>query len=758
MAKIPIAVKEHNCVYTSYATMLQLIHKAWSKYFDQTFSNSITDWERQYVKNIPNIRCPTPLLEAHHLRQVLATANAHATAGPDNWYTADLRELPDPALQQLAEIFNRVEKLGSFPSSMLRSWTSMIPKSPEPQPPTSLRPIAVLSALYRLYASARQATLSSWFAEVCPEEILSYLPGRSTTDAALYISTRVETIRQNREKGSFEELHILSLDASKAFPSVDRRQLWSVLQAAGLPVWLSQLIEGAYEQATTRFRVEGKYVHTEEHTLKAGINQGCPLSTMAFNAVQIPLVQLVAQHHPNARLVIYADDISIITTTKEELECTLKTVITYLDSVHVTLNKKKTQYWHIANEINRILVDEEVITARSTIKILGHTFREELATAAPAARQQTEIMKNELQTLATIPLACASRQMATMCILTPRWHYSSWHYLQNWKQEAQVRAKLVAAFFPDLAAGPRSAPMAILLFTRMHRCDPFAAKFWCLFKMLAKHNIDIIDSIQIAFEQQTVPLTPMAAFADMLMQMGGWLAGALYMDGVNPPLPITQPYEITEYDKWSHEWRVRRSVRLRLGYIRRLVDHRREFRPLLHMNVDYAKTLSWYRALEQGRTRSLLRIIMTGGMHTGDRAQRHRLEDPLRALCKKYPDTEEHRFWTCEHFGDERAPILHLRPTHPTTAITGIYTKGDHTAVDDVLKVQQFMVLVASRHADHHRARHDADHSEAQEDKEVTQGRVDPDMPTSTLPPTALQGAGTVFWGVVGLLGFKGQC
>ena len=263
LAKIPIAVKEHDRVYTSYATMLQLIYKAWSKYFDQTFSNSITDWERQYVKNIPRIRCSTPLLEAHHLRQVLTKANDHATAGPDHWYTADLRELPDPALQQLAEIFNRIEKMGSFPSSMLRSWTSMIPKSPEPQSPTSLRPIAVLSALYRLYASARQSTLSAWFAEVCPEEILSYLPGRSTTDAALYISTRVETVRQRREEGSFEELHILSLDASKAFPSVDRRQLWSVLQAAGAPAWLPQLIEGAYKQATTRFRVEGKYVHTE---------------------------------------------------------------------------------------------------------------------------------------------------------------------------------------------------------------------------------------------------------------------------------------------------------------------------------------------------------------------------------------------------------------------------------------------------------------------------------------------------------------
>ena len=445
--------------------------------------------------------------------------------------------------------------------------------------------------------------------------------------------------------------------------------------------------------------------------------------------------------------MIYADDISIITTTKEELECTLKTVITYLDSVHVTLNKQKTQYWHIANETNRILVDEEVITARSTITILGHTFRDQLATAAPIARQQTEVMKNELQILATIPLACESRQMATMAILTPRWHYSSWHYLQNWKQEAQARAKLIAAYFPDLAAGPRSAPMAILLFTRMHRCDPFAAKFWCLFKMLAKHNIDIIDSIQIAFEQQTVPLTPMAAFADMLRQMGGRLVGALYMDGVNPPLPITQPYEVTDYDRWSHEWR----VRLRLGYIRRLVDHRREFRPLLHMNVDYAKTLAWYRALGQGRTRSLLRIIMTGGMHTGDRAQRHRSEDPLCVFCRKNPDTEEHRFWHCEYFRDARASVVDLRPKNATTAITGIYIKGDDTTADDVLKVQKFMVLVASTHADYHRAQRDAEPEAGHNDKETPFGGVDPDMPTTTLS-TALKGGGKVFWGVVGLL------
>ena len=358
--------------------------------------------------------------------------------------------------------------------------------------------------------------------------------------------------------------------------------------------------------------------------------------------------------------------------------------------LHVKLNKQKTQYWHIASGCNKIQVGEEVIVAKDSITILGHTFRTDLSSAAPIAKQQSELMKAELNTLAALPLKAEHKQMAAMGILTPRWHYSSWHYMFDWRQESKVRAGLVKAFFPEIATGPRSAPMAMLLFTRMHRCDPFAAKFWSLWRMLLKHDIDVIDAIQVAYDEQLIPLTPMATFADMVRQMGGRIVGALYLDAVNPPLPLTQPYHEQDYDRWSHEWR----VRLRLGYMRRLTDHRREFRPLLHLNVDYAKTLAWYRALEPGKTKATLRVIMTGGVLTGDRAARHKGQVGDCLLCGAPEDNEIHRYWQCPAVAEQRKKVQHLRPAHPTTEITGVYTQGDTATAMEVMEVQKFMVLV----------------------------------------------------------------
>ena len=262
-AKIPITVKYEGRIYKDYPTMLSIVHHAWSEYFQQKHDDNIDDWADKYLKKVKPVHCPLPRLHAEDLQAILSSANAHATAGPDNWYTSDIKQLPERALQQLACIFNRCETQGYFPTSMLRSWTCMIPKSMEAQAPTSLRPIAVLSALYRLYASARQASLSGWFSEVCPEEILSYLPKRSTAQAAIKISMQVEEVREKRQRGAREELHMASLDASKAFPSVNRSQLWRVLERANFgESWNEQgcrlLSQPSLNEATIRPRPDSR--------------------------------------------------------------------------------------------------------------------------------------------------------------------------------------------------------------------------------------------------------------------------------------------------------------------------------------------------------------------------------------------------------------------------------------------------------------------------------------------------------------------
>ena len=212
---------------------------------------------------------------------------------------------------------------------MTVSWRGFIAKSREPQPPLALRPIAVLSATYRLYATTRQRTITPWFAKHMPECVYSYLPQRDARDAGLAIATEIESAKLNIARGEKVGVYIASLDASKAFPSVDRLQLWMTLGALGMPQWVINTIEHAYQHGCTDHRLDGKYVSGRPHQLLRGIFQGCPVSTTAFVSVQLPLIRLLRQRHPSVKPIVYADDLTLIALEQAEPEAAVATTLAY---------------------------------------------------------------------------------------------------------------------------------------------------------------------------------------------------------------------------------------------------------------------------------------------------------------------------------------------------------------------------------------------------------------------------------------------
>eukprot|EP00971_Amphidinium_carterae_P272328 5404510-Amphidinium_carterae.1 len=112
--------------------------------------------------------------------------------GPDSWRVAELRALPLVAWTELATILNEAESTGSWPTSLLDGVTTLIPKDAAAQLPLKLRPISVLSCIYRCWASHRVQDLSEWLQEVMPVHFQAYLKGRSAKTAAARLALLME--------------------------------------------------------------------------------------------------------------------------------------------------------------------------------------------------------------------------------------------------------------------------------------------------------------------------------------------------------------------------------------------------------------------------------------------------------------------------------------------------------------------------------------------------------------------------------------
>ena len=88
------------------------------------------------------------------LKRALGNMRAGSSCGVDGWRVVELQRLPAPLLARLAVFFNMVEATGAWPQALQKALVSFIPK-PEGHTAKDMRPITVMSAVYRLWAAAR---------------------------------------------------------------------------------------------------------------------------------------------------------------------------------------------------------------------------------------------------------------------------------------------------------------------------------------------------------------------------------------------------------------------------------------------------------------------------------------------------------------------------------------------------------------------------------------------------------------------------
>ena len=89
-------------------------------------------------------------------------------------------------------------------------------------------------------------------------------------------------VRQISEKsrGQQQPVHIAFIDLTKAFDLIDRASLFLVLEKAGCPPSLLQLIKSFHDGMKGRIQFEGDI--SDQFPIKRGVKQGCVLAPTLF--------------------------------------------------------------------------------------------------------------------------------------------------------------------------------------------------------------------------------------------------------------------------------------------------------------------------------------------------------------------------------------------------------------------------------------------------------------------------------------------
>lgn len=254
----------------------------------------------------------------------------------------------------LHKLFNKMFLSCIIPEQWRKAILKPIPKNStiDVRIPVQYRGIALLSTVYKLYASVLNNRLTSFLESenIYAEEQNGFRKKRSCLDHIFSLSTILKN-RHMQKKSTY----VAYLDAEKAFDRVDRTLFMYKLLMCGVNGQLYNNIKCIYNQ--TSYCINVNEMLTSWFDTECGVRQGDTLSPTLFGIFINDIVKEVNAlnvgidlDNEQISILLYADDIALISDTSEGLQQMLTVVDAWSKKWRVKFNAKKSNIVHYRNK------------------------------------------------------------------------------------------------------------------------------------------------------------------------------------------------------------------------------------------------------------------------------------------------------------------------------------------------------------------------------------------------------------------------
>ncbi|KAJ3474388.1 hypothetical protein NLI96_g12485 [Meripilus lineatus] len=215
------------------------------------------------------------------------------------------------------ELTNACLRLGYHPQhwKTFSTITLRKPHKPDYTIPKAYRPIALEDTLGKVMESIMARRLSALAEQynLLPPNHFGGRPGRTTTDAVLYLTQRIKDAWRTRGVAS-----VLFLDISQAFPSVSHERLIHNLRKRQVPNTIINWVQSFLKDRKTRLHFDD-FV-SELLTASTGVPQGSPISPILYIFYSADLLEITDPKEKDRFTSGYIDDtaLAVISPSIEE--------------------------------------------------------------------------------------------------------------------------------------------------------------------------------------------------------------------------------------------------------------------------------------------------------------------------------------------------------------------------------------------------------------------------------------------------------
>eukprot|EP00438_Fugacium_kawagutii_P034778 Skav236242 [mRNA] locus=scaffold829:291628:296460:- [translate_table: standard] len=317
------------------------LHTFWSRFWNRDLPDEPMSAEfSSYLEQTPQLPALDRVVDdPEHWRKAIMDTKSTSARGLDGWFVDELKQLPAAAYAQLASLFTRATGNG-FSHDDMTIITLPIGKTESPTGPSQVRPISLLSMLYRVWAKVTTRQLLRHLAGTLPAAIVGYIPGRCLLTRMLSQQHVIEKAIL-RDSDSPPWLGV-TLDIVKCFNAIHRRAAAQAMLKLGIPPFWVWFWYRSVSCSTRYWKVDNQLFYGQGTT--TGAAEGDSWSILA--CIGLSYVWCYHMDMLNTSCLIFADNWSWKTQALASHRQALQFTDHFTGSVKLTIDWDKTWQWH----------------------------------------------------------------------------------------------------------------------------------------------------------------------------------------------------------------------------------------------------------------------------------------------------------------------------------------------------------------------------------------------------------------------------
>ena len=348
-----VLTSDPEVVLNSWKNDFQQLYNPDIENFDQSFTARIehekTRLEKEINNEVSHLNVPISVFE---VQKAIRLCKNNKAPGVDHIPNEVIKH---PNIEKLLHrIFCYCFQNGIVPKLWLRSLIKPIPKGADKNPflPLSYRGISLISCIGKVYSSILNSRLSVYLEEnnILVDEQNGFRKSRSCEDHAFVLSSIIDY-----RKSSGHSTYAAFIDLSKAFDCINRTLLSYKLLTNKINGQFYHAVLALYKETESCVQVNN--MTTEWFGTLQGVRQGDNLSPTLFNiflndlAREIKDMGLgVSLDDINIPILLYADDIVLISENEPNLQKMLDHVDSWCKKWQMRVNVDKTKVVHFRNK------------------------------------------------------------------------------------------------------------------------------------------------------------------------------------------------------------------------------------------------------------------------------------------------------------------------------------------------------------------------------------------------------------------------